>query len=202
MLVLAVGGGGSTFYRHSRGRAQTPTQPIGSSASSRCSSSGSYTAARVPGSGRRCVRTGRSVPLWKSEPSQRVTPCLLVLFCIGGPIIALAPTPHGAAEDAKQHLPGGAGPPPRDLSTPSLLAHPASSVASPERGRGRTGSVPNTQGLRSIIRFVILKTLKYRVHTIVLLSTIFRQTTFMYLMLPKTSLSSTVFSIDPVLTAV
>ena len=28
---------------------------------------------------------------------------------LGGPIIAPAPTPHGAAEDANQHLPGGAG---------------------------------------------------------------------------------------------
>ena len=36
---------------------------------------------------------------------------------MGGPIIAPAPTPHGAAEDANQHLPGGAGPPPRDLPT-------------------------------------------------------------------------------------
>ena len=35
----------------------------------------------------------------------------------GGPSIAPAPAPHGAAEDANQHLPRGAGPPPRDLPT-------------------------------------------------------------------------------------
>ena len=58
---------------------------------------------------------------------------------MGGPIIAPAPTPHGATEDADQHLPGGAGPPPRDLPTPSELANSPSSVASPESvGGGRT----------------------------------------------------------------
>ena len=44
------------------------------------------------------------------------SPCLL-LFLYGGPIMTPAPTPHGAAEDTNQHLPGGAGPPPRDLPT-------------------------------------------------------------------------------------
>ena len=72
----------------------------------------------------------------------------------GGPSIAPAPTPHGAAEDANQHLPGGAGPPPRDLPMPSELAHPPSSVASPESvGGGRTRPWSDgkraTEGLRS-----------------------------------------------------
>ncbi len=63
----------------------------------------------------------------------------------GPPIIAPAPTPHGAAEDANQHLPGGGD---------SVLANPPSSVASPESvggGRARPWSDGKraTEGFRS-----------------------------------------------------
>ena len=76
---------------------------------------------------------------------------------MGGPIIAPAPTPHGAAEYANQHLPGGAGPPPRDLPTPSVLANSPSSVASPEsvggaRTRPWSDGKRATEGLRSKMR--------------------------------------------------
>ena len=74
----------------------------------------------------------------------------LWLFCMGGPIIDPAPTPHGTAEDANQHLPGGAGPPPRDLPTPSVLANSPSSVASPESvGGARTR--PWSDGKRATV---------------------------------------------------